>query len=130
MDEGDTSTAERHPPPKPAGETQVDVRLSYDLNEILEVEMNVVGTSRKEVLVIERNPGQLTRAQVEAARKALAVIKFHPRESLPNRTALARARPAASGLLLKMDENAAVLEAGRVPPPQSHRLLISGWPMS
>jgi molecular chaperone HscC len=78
-------------PLRPAGETLVDVRLSYDLNGILEVEMNVVGTARKEVLVIERNPGQLTRAQVEAARKALGAIKFHPRESLPNRTALARA---------------------------------------
>lgn len=78
-------------PARPAGETMVDVRLSYDLNGILEVEMNVVGTSRKEVLVIERNPGQLTREQIEAARKALGAIKFHPRESLPNRTALARA---------------------------------------
>ena len=74
-----------------AGETGVDVRLSYDLNGILEVEMSVVGTHRKEHLVIQRNPGQLSAAQVEKARKALQRIKFHPRESLPNRTALARA---------------------------------------
>lgn len=58
-------------PPRPAGQTCVDVRLSYDLNGILEVEMNVVGTARKEVLVIERNPGQLTRQQVVEFEAAL-----------------------------------------------------------
>ncbi|MES2642752.1 MAG: Hsp70 family protein [Myxococcota bacterium] len=78
-------------PPKPAGEEGVDIRFSYDLNGILEVETTVVSTGHKDVLVIEQTPGRLTRAQVEAARTALARLKFHPRDLLPNTTALARA---------------------------------------
>jgi len=78
-------------PPKPAGQVAVDVRMTYDLNGILEVEMNVVGTKRREHLVIERNPGQLSRRDVEKACKEMERLKFHPRDSLPNRTALARA---------------------------------------
>jgi molecular chaperone HscC len=78
-------------PKAPAGKAAVDVRLTYDLNGLLEVEMSVVGTGRTEHLVIERNPGQLSEAEVEQARRAMARLKFHPRETLPNRTALARA---------------------------------------
>jgi molecular chaperone HscC len=69
----------------------VRVRFTYDLNGILDVDMTVERTGRTEQLVIEGAPGRLTRAQLEAARKAMAKLKFHPRESLPNATALARA---------------------------------------
>jgi molecular chaperone HscC len=77
-------------PPKPAGEEDVDIRFSYDLNGILEVETTVVSSGRTDVLVIEQTPGRLTKAQIEAARAALARLKFHPRDLLPNTTALAR----------------------------------------
>lgn len=69
----------------------VDVRFSYDLNGILEVEMTVLETGKVHHLVIEQRPGALTSKQVESARKAMAKLKFHPRDTLPNRTALARA---------------------------------------
>jgi len=78
-------------PPRPAGESAVDVRFTYDLNGILEIEMTVVETGKVEHLVIERSPGSLTPRELAKAREAMARIKFHPRESLPNRTALARA---------------------------------------
>ncbi|NOY91147.1 MAG: Hsp70 family protein [Deltaproteobacteria bacterium] len=78
-------------PPKPAGEVGVDVRFSYDLNGILEVEMNIAGSDKKEHLVIEERPGKLSKKQIERAREAMAKLKFHPRDTLPNRTALARA---------------------------------------
>ncbi len=78
-------------PPKRAGDVAVDVRISYDLNGIIEVEMNIAGSSRKEHLIIERNPGQMSETQVKKAREAMEKLKFHPRESLPNRTALSRA---------------------------------------
>jgi molecular chaperone HscC len=77
--------------PGPAGSQSVDVRFSYDLNGLLEVEMTVVVTGRKETLVIEQTPGRLTAEQIEASRRALERLKFHPREALPNTTALARA---------------------------------------
>lgn len=59
--------------------------------EFLEVETTVSGSDEKHLLLIERRPGTLSPEQVKSARAALARLKYHPRESLPNRTALARA---------------------------------------
>ncbi|MBU0552874.1 Hsp70 family protein [Myxococcota bacterium] len=78
-------------PRKRAGEISVDVRFTYDLNGLLEVEMSVDELDRVEHLLIERRPGSMTTEDIEAAREAMKALKFHPRESLPNRTALARA---------------------------------------
>jgi molecular chaperone HscC len=78
-------------PPRPAGEESIDVRFTYDLNGILEVETTVVSTKKKQSLVIEKSPGRMTAAEVEAARQAMARLKLHPRDALPNTTALARA---------------------------------------
>jgi molecular chaperone HscC len=78
-------------PPGPAGSQSVDVRFSYDLNGLLEVDMTLLATGRRETLVVEQTPGRLTAPQIAAARKALERLKFHPREALPNTTALARA---------------------------------------
>ena len=78
-------------PPEPAGSVAIDVRFTYDLNGILEVEMKLEGSERVEHLVIEERPGRLSAAQIEQARQAMAALKFHPREALPNRTTLAKA---------------------------------------
>ncbi|MBN4059181.1 Hsp70 family protein [Endomicrobium sp. AH-315-J14] len=74
-----------------AGEQSFEVRFTYDLNGILEVEATIVATKKKASLVIERAKGQLTRKQIKDARLAMKALKFHPRDALPNRTALARA---------------------------------------
>lgn len=73
-----------------SGEVQVDVRFTYDLNGLLEVEMTVVGSSRVETMLIESTPGRLTPAERDAAREAMRALKFDPREALPNTVALAR----------------------------------------
>jgi molecular chaperone HscC len=78
-------------PASPTGPQAVDVRFTYDLNGILEVEMTIVATGKRESLVIEKTPGRMTAAQVQAARAAMERFKFHPRDALPNATALARA---------------------------------------
>ncbi|MCA9704355.1 MAG: Hsp70 family protein [Myxococcales bacterium] len=78
-------------PAATAGEESIDVRFTYDLNGILEVDMTIVSTGHTSTLVIERSPGRMSPQQVEQARVALRGLKFHPRESLPNTTALARA---------------------------------------
>ncbi|MCA9682587.1 MAG: Hsp70 family protein, partial [Myxococcales bacterium] len=69
----------------------VDVRFTYDLNGILEVDAEVDATGERRSLVIEKRPSALTPAQLAEARAAMQSLKFHPRESLPNRTTLARA---------------------------------------
>jgi molecular chaperone HscC len=78
-------------PPGPAGSQAIDLRFSYDMNGLLEVEMTVIATGSKETLLIEQTPGRLTPEQIVAARKNLDRLKFHPREALPNTTAMARA---------------------------------------
>ena len=78
-------------PPAPAGVESVDVRFTYDLNGILEVEATVVSTGKKGALVIERSPGRLSPNEIERARQEMQRLKIHPRETLPSTTALARA---------------------------------------
>lgn len=78
-------------PPSPAGEEAVDIRFTYDLNGILEVETTVVGTGKKASLVIEQRPGALGAKERKQALDALQRLKLHPRDALPNTTALARA---------------------------------------
>jgi molecular chaperone HscC len=78
-------------PPGPAGSQAIELRFSYDMNGLLEVEMTVTATGHKETLLIEQTPGRLTPEQIVAARRDLDRLKFHPREALPNTTAMARA---------------------------------------
>jgi molecular chaperone HscC len=78
-------------PAKPAREEGVDVRFTYDLNGLLEVEVTVVSTRLKERLVIEGNPGVLSKEEIDRRFAALAQIKQHPRDELVNKQLLARA---------------------------------------
>lgn len=78
-------------PRRAAGEVEVDVRFTYDMNGILDVDMSVVGTAQRHSLVITPSGSRLSKEQVEAARQAMKGLKLDPREALPNTTALARA---------------------------------------
>ena len=77
---------------KPAGEETFDVRFTYDLNGILEVETTVSSSGKTTALVIEETPGRLSRKEIEQRRQALARLKLHPRDALPNTTAVLRAK--------------------------------------
>lgn len=78
-------------PAAPAGEQPIEVRFSYDLNGLLEIETTVRSTGKTHVLVIDRSGRGMSKAEVERARAAMASLKFHPREALPNVAALERA---------------------------------------
>jgi molecular chaperone HscC len=78
-------------PKAPAREQNVDVRFTYDLNGLLEVEVTVVSTGKKQRLVIEGNPGVLTKEEIDRRFAALAQLKLHPRDELVNKQLLARA---------------------------------------
>ena len=78
-------------PAAPAGHQSISVRFTYDLNGLLEVEATVESTGKSETLLIEGAPGRLSHEEIEQARQAMQRLKFHPREALPNTTALARA---------------------------------------
>ncbi len=61
------------------------------MNGVLDIDATVVTTGKTSTFTIESAPGRLSKAQLEQARLRLKQLKFHPREALPNVTALARA---------------------------------------
>lgn len=77
-------------PASPKGEEVVEVRFTYDINGILEVEATVVSTGEQSRIVIEENPGQFSKEQIEQRFKELSDIKIHPRDRMENRLLLAR----------------------------------------
>jgi len=76
-------------PPNRAGEEAVDVRYTYDINGILEVEITVISTGLTKTLVLEKNPGVMTEAEVAEKLAALQKLKMHPRDKDENRFLLA-----------------------------------------
>jgi molecular chaperone HscC len=68
----------------------VDVRFTYDVNGLLQVEATVVRTGHVHSLVIEGNPGLLSEQEIAQRFSALSELKIHPRERMENRTLLAR----------------------------------------
>jgi molecular chaperone HscC len=85
--------------PGPGHSHGVDVRFTYDVNGLLEVEVTVVATGAKERLVIEGGGAHIAPSEVERRLAALAALKIHPRDTLPNRTLLARAERLYEQLL-------------------------------
>jgi molecular chaperone HscC len=77
----------------------VDVRFTYDVNGLLEVEVTVVATSETRRLVVEGNEGSLGPDEIARRLEALATLKVHPRDTLENRTLLARAERLYEQLL-------------------------------
>lgn len=81
-------------PKGPARQQCVDVRFTYDLDGLLEVEVTVVATGEKQRLVIEGNPGVLSKEEIDRRFGELSKLKLHPRNDLVNKQLLARAERA------------------------------------
>jgi molecular chaperone HscC len=73
------------------GTVQVEVRFTYDINGLLEVDVTVPQTGETRQLVVVGSQSDFSPAQIEERRKVLAALKVPPRESEANRAALARA---------------------------------------
>ena len=68
----------------------VDVRYTYDINGILEVEVLTHKTGHKNRLVIEKSPGSMTQEEIEERLNQLKDLKIHPRERTENKLLIAR----------------------------------------
>lgn len=77
-------------PPAPAGNESVDIRYTYDINGILEVEVISTSTGEKKRTIIQQNAGNLTDAEIEKRLLELRDIKIHPRDREENRLLLAK----------------------------------------
>lgn len=77
-------------PAAPKEKEKIDVRYTYDINGVLEVEVTVVSTGEKKTMIIEKNPGQTSPEQIKARLEELKHLKIHPRDRSENRLLLAR----------------------------------------
>jgi molecular chaperone HscC len=77
-------------PRGPAGQP-VDIRFTYDLNGVLEVEAVVLETRQKFTHIITKHAKGLTPDQVRRAVDDMKALKTHPREETVNRFLLRRA---------------------------------------
>lgn len=69
----------------------IEVRFTYDINGLLEIETTVLETKEKTSLIIEGNPGILNEQQVRECLEQLQKFKIHPREQTENLLVLNRA---------------------------------------
>lgn len=75
-------------PPGPAGKEEVDVRYTYDVNGLLEVEVTILSTGEKKNMLIEQSDSGLSDEEMQERMEQLASIKIHPRadgEQTPGR---------------------------------------------
>ncbi|MEK6236213.1 MAG: Hsp70 family protein, partial [Planctomycetales bacterium] len=98
-------------PRGPAGQ-EVDVRFTYDLNGVLEVEATVVETRQESKIVIAKHTRGLTEAEIEKALEAMKGLKTHPRDEAVNRFMLKRAERVFRELSLLEREDLAQLMHG------------------
>jgi molecular chaperone HscC len=77
-------------PPKRAGEVFIDVRFTYDINGLLEVDVKNPETGETRQIVIADEDVDMNSSEMQRRRDQLAALKIHPREADDNRAALAR----------------------------------------
>jgi molecular chaperone HscC len=68
----------------------VDVRFTYDVNGLLEVEATELTSGVKSALLLERTPGAMSSSDLAASLAALSPLKVHPRDQPPNRALVER----------------------------------------
>lgn len=86
-------------PGKRRDESAVDVRFTYDVNGLLEVEAHVHSSGQTLNLVLEQNAGSLSKAEIAERLAKLSALKIHPRENLENQALVARANRLYEELL-------------------------------
>jgi molecular chaperone HscC len=69
----------------------VEVRFTYDVNGLLEVDVTVPDTKETRQLTIVGQDSGMSPAELETRRRELAALKVHPRDADANRAVLARA---------------------------------------
>lgn len=71
-------------------ERAIEVRFTYDVNGVLQVESRTLSTGEKRELILHDNPGVLDEAEIRERLAALSSLKVHPREDQANLATIAR----------------------------------------
>lgn len=77
-------------PRRPEGEVGADVRFTYDINGLLEVEATIAQTGERRTVVIEKNPGVMSKEDIARRLQELTLLKLHPRVNARNAVLIAR----------------------------------------
>lgn len=77
-------------PPKSVQDRGVDVRFTYDINGLLQVEATVRSTKTTKELIIQQNACSMSDQEIRARLAALNSLKIHPRDKQENALLLAR----------------------------------------
>jgi len=86
-------------PPLKAGAVKVDVRYTYDVNGILDVDIVAADHGIEHNVVIRKLAGDVSDADIARRRAELAALKVHPRDQDQNRLVLERANRLYEQLL-------------------------------
>ncbi len=73
-------------PENDKGKEAIDVRFSYDINGLLEVDVTILSTNETIQKVIDRSPVGITDEMKAQSHARLARLKIHQRDQLPNIT--------------------------------------------
>ncbi|MFL0267973.1 molecular chaperone HscC [Candidatus Clostridium radicumherbarum] len=73
------------------GNQGIDVRFTYDINGILEVEVLVLSTGVKNRIVVNKNQEGMSEREIEKRLDELKKIKIHPRDKMENKLLIAKA---------------------------------------
>ena len=79
-------------PPKPKGQVSIDVRFSYDVNGLLEVDISNKNLNLHINQVFRQNSQSLTPEEIKASLIKLAALKIHPRDQQHNIYLLEKAK--------------------------------------
>lgn len=74
-----------------ATQLPIDVRFSYDINGLLEVDIEMKDSEQRYNLVIQNGAKQLSEDEISRSKDRLSNLKVHPRDQAQNRSLLARA---------------------------------------
>ena len=85
-------TMEIKVPPRPAGEVYADVRFSYDINGLLDVDISNDEFDIRANQTFRHNSANLSEAEIQASLAKLAALKVHPREQQENVYLLEKAK--------------------------------------
>lgn len=95
-------------PQLPISEAAFDVRFTYDVNGLLEVDARLQKTGESKRLVIQNTGETLSQSEVEQRLAALAELKIHPRDKQEDRALLAWSERMFEQLLGKQREQLGV----------------------
>lgn len=79
-------------PARPKGEIEIDVRFSYDINGLLEVDVENHEHGIAISQSFQQNNQQLSQEELQASHERLAKLKIHPRDNQENRYLIEKAK--------------------------------------